>query len=144
VFRFTDFFCQRKGIEEQASRITSSERKVYRYWRHKNNDVQDGRWNNHSVNEQEIRKRLASLEEPFAQLGVQSLLLFGSAVRGTSGPDSDMDFVVEFEGRATFDRYMDLRELLERELQPRIDLVTLRALKPVLREQILSEAVRVA
>jgi len=72
------------------------------------------------------------------------LSLFGSAARGEAKEDSDLDFLVEFEGPATFDRYMDLKELLEREFKTTIDLVTVRALKPILRDQILSEAIRVA
>lgn len=55
-----------------------------------------------------------------------------------------MDFLVEFDGPATFSGYMDLKELLERELRARVDLVTLRALKPLLRDRILREAIRVA
>lgn len=92
----------------------------------------------------QIRARLAAVADQVAGLGVKSLSLFGSAARGESTSESDLDFLVQFEGRATFDRYMSLRELLERELQARIDLVTYRALKPTLREAILDEAIRVA
>ncbi len=91
-----------------------------------------------------IRARLAAVADQVAGLGVKSLSLFGSAAKGEDTPESDLDFLVQFEGRATFDRYMGLRELLEREFQMQIDLVTYRALKPNLRETILKEAVRVA
>src|ERR1700722_2936771 len=49
-----------------------------------------------------------------AGLHVISLSLFGSASRGQAVAGSDLDFLVEFEGMATFDRYVDLKELLER------------------------------
>ena len=78
------------------------------------------------------------------QLGVKSLALFGSLVRNEAGPESDVDLLVEFEGRATFDRYMELKSLLEEALGRRVDLVTQRALKPRLRPSIEKEAVRVA
>jgi predicted nucleotidyltransferase len=79
-----------------------------------------------------------------AAFSVKSLLLFGSAAKGSANAESDLDFLVEFEGRATFDGYMELDELLRAEFQTDIDLVTMRALHPVLREQIFAEAVRVA
>jgi tetratricopeptide (TPR) repeat protein len=45
------------------------------------------------------------------RLGVKSLDVFGSHARGEAQPDSDSDLLVEFEGSATFDRFMDLKEL---------------------------------
>ena len=44
--------------------------------------------------------------------GVRSLGLFGSAARGTARPESDLDFVVEFD-RKSFDAYMALKLFLE-------------------------------
>jgi len=96
------------------------------------------------VNESQVRNKIGPLAARLAALGVASLSLFGSAAKGTARRDSDLDFLVEFEGPATFDRYMSLKELLESELHAQIDLVTTRALKPVLKDQILREAVRVA
>ncbi len=92
----------------------------------------------------QVRQKLVDLREELAGLHVISLSLFGSASRGQAVAGSDLDFLVEFEGMATFDRYMDLKELLERTFGVPIDLVTVRALKPLLRDQILSEAIRVA
>jgi predicted nucleotidyltransferase len=73
-------------------------------------------------------------------LGVRRLGLFGSAARGSSGPNSDLDFVVEFEVKS-FDRYMDLKLLLERLFGCRVDLVLSDGIKPRLRKAILGEAV---
>jgi predicted nucleotidyltransferase len=72
-------------------------------------------------------------------LSVRSLALFGSAARGAAREDSDLDFVVEFDAK-TFDAYMDLKALLEQLLGRRVDLVLRDALKPRLRESVLSEA----
>ena len=96
------------------------------------------------MEERQIREKLSTAVEELAALGVGSLSLFGSAVKGTANTNSDLDFLVEFEGMATFDRYMGLKELLESQFHTRIDLVTVGSLKPALRDQILAEAVRVA
>lgn len=92
----------------------------------------------------QVRTSLAAVAEQLAVLGVRSLSVFGSVARGQARADSDLDFLVEFDGPATFDRYMGLKELLEGEFACRVDLVTLRALKPALRDEVLGEAVRVA
>lgn len=77
-------------------------------------------------------------------LGVTGLWVFGSVCRGTAQESSDVDLIVEFNGPATFNLYMDLKELLEAELGLRVDLVTRRAIRPELRASIEQEAVRVA
>jgi hypothetical protein len=73
-------------------------------------------------------------------LGARGLALFGSAARGEGTPESDLDFVVEFEAKS-FDAYMDLKEYLERLLGRRVDLVPAEDIKPRLRSSILEEAV---
>jgi uncharacterized protein len=93
---------------------------------------------------EEIASRLARHRDELRACGVRSLALFGSAARGEAAPASDLDLLVDFDGPATFDRYMDLHLLLEEVLGRRIDLVTRAALKPRLRPTIEREAVRVA
>ena len=92
----------------------------------------------------EVKTRIIALSDRLSQLGVESLSLFGSAARGEATPDSDLDFLVDFREQATFARYMDLKELLEENFGRPIDLVTKKALKPLMREQVLREAIRVA
>ena len=74
------------------------------------------------------------------RLGVTRLALFGSAARDDVSESSDLDFLVDFESK-TFDAYMDLKELLESAFDRRVDLVLVGAIKPALRDAILSEAV---
>ena len=95
------------------------------------------------MNRDEILKCLAEHREELAGLGVKSLALFGSAARGEAGPDSDLDFLVEFEGSATFDQYMNLKFFLEELLGRPVDLVTHKALKPRLKPYVEREAVYV-
>jgi predicted nucleotidyltransferase len=86
--------------------------------------------------------KLAVSTGKLVELGVKSLSVFGSVATGQATEGSDIDFLVEFEGPATFARYMGLKELLEGEFLTRVDLVTLRSLNPRLRDQILGEAVK--
>ncbi|MGH7572077.1 MAG: nucleotidyltransferase family protein [Gemmatimonadota bacterium] len=87
-----------------------------------------------SVEMDEIRNRFA----------VKDLWLFGSAIRGELSGASDVDVLVEYDGAATFDRYMDLKFFLEDLLGRKVDLVTRNGLRPRMRPSIESEAVRVA
>lgn len=73
-------------------------------------------------------------------LGVRRLGLFGSAARGEATDASDLDFLVELDHK-TFDAYMDVKELLERLFERRIDLVMAEAVKPQLRSRILQETI---
>ena len=75
--------------------------------------------------------------------GVQSLALFGSVARDEATETSDLDFLVEFEGAATFDRYMELKFSLEDLFGKPVDLVTKRSLKPQIAESVLEEAIDV-
>ena len=93
---------------------------------------------------EEALRRLRQLTPELFRFGVRALALFGSFARGESGPESDVDIRVEFEGPARFDRFMELRRLLEGTLGRRVDLVTHRALKPRLKQRIEREELRVA
>lgn len=92
----------------------------------------------------ELVALLRSRAQDLRRLGVASLDLFGSLARGEASPASDIDLLVEFEGGASFDRYMDLKFFLEGLLSRRIDLVTRAALRPGMRPAIEREAIRVA
>jgi len=90
--------------------------------------------------DQAIRCLLAA-EAEIRALGVSRLALFGSVLRGEARPDSDVDILVEFSpGEKTFDRFLELSELLEERLERRVELVTLEALSPFIGPRILSEA----
>ena len=92
----------------------------------------------------QVVRLLAEHRQDLSQFGVKSLALFGSVVRGEDRPGSDVDMLVEFEGAATFDRYMGLRFFLEDLLDAPVDLVTRKALKPRLRPYVEREALYVA
>jgi hypothetical protein len=96
------------------------------------------------LDRQVVLTRLSNHRDALRVFGVQSLALFGSVARNESTADSDLDFLVEFEGPATFDLYMDLKFFLEDLFDRPVDLVTKRSLKPQLSQAILEDAIRVA
>ena len=73
---------------------------------------------------------------------VERLAVFGSAARGELRPDSDVDLLVEFrpEAEIGFIEYAGLMLALSELLGRKVDLVSKPALKPLLRDAILSEA----
>ena len=81
----------------------------------------------------EIRERFA----------VKNLLIFGSVARNESNDTSDVDILVDFEGKATFDGYMNLKYYLEDSLGIKVDLVTRKALRSRMRPIIEREAIHV-
>ena len=87
-----------------------------------------------------IRRHRAQLEK----LGVKSVSIFGSVARGEDQPGSDVDILVEFRGRATFDRYMDTKFYLEELLGRKVDLVTPKAIKPRMKPYIMQDLIHVA
>ncbi len=96
------------------------------------------------MNCNETLKLLQTHKQELAmRYGVTTLALFGSTVRNTAGPDSDVDILVAFDGPATSRRYFGVQFYLEDLLGHSVDLVTEKALRPELRPYIEREAVRV-
>ncbi len=98
-----------------------------------------------SMTKQEITQRLSErLDEIRHRFAVQRLALFGSAVRSQMNEASDIDVLVAFNGKATFDAFMDLKFYLEDLLGAPVDLVTDNALRPQVRSAIEGELTDVA
>lgn len=91
-------------------------------------------------NKENILSAIATNEAKIKGFGVRSLSLFGSSVRDEDTPESDLDFVVEFE-KKSFDSYMDLKLFLEELFNRPVDLVLADGIKPSLRAAILREAI---
>lgn len=89
-----------------------------------------------------IRERLPELRRLCVKYHVRELSVFGSALREDFSPDSDLDFLVEFEPLAPIGLFelsgmrLELQELLGR----KVDLVPKKSLRPALRNNALSEA----
>lgn len=92
---------------------------------------------------EQAQQQLRAQREQLRALRVKSLAIFGSVARGEARPDSDLDVLVDFDGPATFDQYMDLKELLEQAAGCRVDLVTRQGLRPELAPYIEKDLLRV-
>jgi len=83
----------------------------------------------------------SQVEDVMRRRGVTRAGVFGSVARGDATPESDVDFLVEFEkGRTLLDLSglrLDLRDTLGRD----VDVATPNSLHPEMRDQILSELV---
>lgn len=78
--------------------------------------------------------------------GLRRLALFGSVARDEAGPNSDvdvLDVLVEFEGRATLDKYAGLYDCLEDLLRRPVDLATSSMIRPFMREGVEEDAVKI-
>jgi uncharacterized protein len=72
---------------------------------------------------------------------VKSLSVFGSMARGDDHEDSDVDVLVTFVGKPTFDNFMGLKLDLEDLLGRRVDLLTPKCLGPEMEVEIEREAI---
>ncbi len=88
-----------------------------------------------------IEKHAPQLREAFS---VARLDIFGSVARGELTENSDVDFLVEFDGPYRYRQLLDLADFLEGLVQRRVDLVTSQGLRPRIRTRIAQEAIRVA
>ena len=76
-----------------------------------------------------------------ARHGIEDVRVFGSMARGDADADSDLDLLVSLpvgrSGLALGGLLMDVQDLLKR----RVDVVTDRSLHPLIRDQVLKDAV---
>lgn len=84
---------------------------------------------------EEIISMLRANRATLSVYGVKSLALFGSAARNNLRADSDLDLLVQFE-EATWANYIGLKLYLEDLLGRPVDLVTPKALRPLLQPAI--------
>jgi len=97
------------------------------------------------MNKQVILTQLTGrMEEIRRRFSVRRLSVFGSVARGEASEGSDVDVLVVFDRKATFDLFMDLKFYLEEHLGTGVDLVTDKALRPQIRWTIEQEMVDVA
>ncbi len=93
---------------------------------------------------EEALRVLSDHRDELKRLGVRSLALFGSVARNEAGPTSDVDLLVEFDGRTMgLFGFLEIKEYLEGILGCPVDLVTRAAVIEELKEDIYGEAVNV-
>ena len=98
------------------------------------------------VDREHVLEVLAAHRDEFKDMGVRHLFLFGSLARGEATEASDIDVLVEYEPetKLSFFRVCGLRYRLEELLGAQVDLVTTGGLRPEIRDEVLSEAIRAA
>jgi len=92
-----------------------------------------------NLNAKDIIKDIEKYNSELKRLDVKKIGLFGSYIKGKQHKSSDLDFIVKFKN-PTFDKYMELKFLLERIFHKKSDLVMEDNLKPGL-EYVKREAV---
>jgi len=85
-----------------------------------------------------LRQKKPILRERFK---VKEIGIFGSFVRGEEKDTSDLDILVELERPVGLIKFVGLQNYLSDELGEKVDLVTISALKPRIKKNILSEVV---
>ncbi len=87
--------------------------------------------------EEILKKYKPILREKF---NVKKIGIFGSYVRGDESERSDIDILVEFYKPVGWE-FIDLKEFLEKVLNKEVDLATVNALRPQLKDKILKEVI---
>lgn len=90
--------------------------------------------------EDKIKGSKPILKEKFK---VKDIGIFGSYTRGEQTENSDLDVLVEFGERVGFFKFLELEEYLEELLNLKIDLVSRKALKHRIGQNILKEVVMI-
>ena len=90
-----------------------------------------------------VAETLIAHKDDLARFHVRSLELFGSTVRGTAAADSDVDMLVTFDRPVDLITFLELENFMAGLLGRPVDLVPRESVKPLLAEDIFSEAVRV-
>ena len=90
----------------------------------------------------EIQNTISSLKpELKKRFSVKQLSLFGSYAREEAHQNSDIDILVDFEITPDLLTFIELEDFLSQKLGKPVDLVSMRKLKPILKKQILHEAI---
>ena len=70
----------------------------------------------------------------------KKLAVFGSTLRGDATTESDIDFLVEFDGTQTLFQVIHLKQEFEKKLKTCVDVVTKESLSKYFRDEVLKEA----
>ncbi len=86
-------------------------------------------------------KKILRAQKPFLRekYKVAEIGVFGSFIRNEERIDSDVDILVDFEGKIDLFDLLDLEEYLVNLFGRKVDLVTRKTLKPHIGQRILAE-----
>lgn len=92
------------------------------------------------LNLEQVRARVVPVLERY---GAKRAGLFGSYVRGQLREDSDIDILVQIEKDISLLDFIGIKLEIEESLGRKVDLVEYDTIKPLLRDIILGEEVRI-
>lgn len=87
-----------------------------------------------------IHKHSSFLKDSY---NVEKIGIFGSVAMGQNTEASDIDVLVDLSKPIGFFKFIELEEFLSKVLGKNVDLVTQKALKPTIKEDILRELIYV-
>ncbi|PIU75304.1 MAG: nucleotidyltransferase [Candidatus Portnoybacteria bacterium CG06_land_8_20_14_3_00_39_12] len=91
-----------------------------------------------------IKKKIKELEPLLKErFEVKRIGIFGSYIKREEKRGSDLDILVEFSEPISLFKFIELEEFLSKKLGVKVDLVTKKALKPLIKNRIIKEAVYV-
>jgi predicted nucleotidyltransferase len=88
-----------------------------------------------------VRSKQSEIRAIAAKHGAGNIRIFGSVARGDAAPNSDVDFLIDIVGPTTPWFPGSLLADLEKTLGRRVDIVIERSLHPLLRDDVLKDAV---
>ena len=96
------------------------------------------------MNKHEIRKKI-NTQLPFLKdkYHIKRVGIFGSVVRDNRKKESDIDVLVEFDSPIGFFDFIRLENFLSQILHQKVDLVSKKALKSAIKDNILKETIYV-
>lgn len=97
------------------------------------------------MNREQAISALKAQETELRSSGLSALYLFGSVARGENGPDSDIDLACDIDETSKLDlfSFAAIMIRLEEQLSTRVDLVTLRAMRPFVKKCAMPDMVRI-
>ncbi len=91
---------------------------------------------------EEIKKGLRSQKPTLVtRYKVKEIGIFGSYVRGTQQPQSDVDILIDFDEYPSLLEFVGLEDELSERLGVKVDLVMKSSLKPRIGQRILQEVI---
>ena len=89
----------------------------------------------------DIQKKRADILKIAHRYGADNVRVFGSVVRGETGPDSDLDLLVRMSPKSSLLDRIAIKHNLEDLLGIPVDVVNEKALHALIREKVLREGV---
>ena len=87
-----------------------------------------------------ILEYLKDHKQEFAnRFGITKLGLFGSYARNEEHKDSDIDLIIDIEAKDIYEKKIELKKILEKNFNTKVDIAREKYLKPLARKEILKE-----